>query len=341
MSELVDVIGSGAVLLGEHVSCDGFHRSRAVRVQSHIHDDHMYEFETSKGFQEIFMSPATRELLIAEYDADLDVRENLRAIEEGVPVRIPGGELTLLDSGHMLGAVQVSVQLDDGPRVGYSGDFSWPLDTVMQVDALVVDSTYGSPESCRRYDQGEAEAVLLQTVTTKLRQGPVYIKASRGTIERALHTLSGNVTAPLIASARLCHELAVYRNYGYAMDEVYRIGTPEGQQALSSGQYIRFYGKGDQLPVSPKEGTTITLSAYQASPDNPLLEYSDRACRVALSNHADFRGTVEYVAATRARLVVTDNMRGGHAVELATYLTAELGVYAVPSTNTHSREWGL
>jgi putative mRNA 3-end processing factor len=61
----------------------------------------------------------------------------------------------------MLGAAQVEVQLDSGLRLGYSGDFQWPLDRPMEVDALVVDSTYGSPESIRQYTQAEAETRFL------------------------------------------------------------------------------------------------------------------------------------------------------------------------------------
>ena len=49
----VDVGGSGAVLLGPSVVCDGFQIGRPVRVQTHVHDDHMGDFERSKGFQDL------------------------------------------------------------------------------------------------------------------------------------------------------------------------------------------------------------------------------------------------------------------------------------------------
>jgi hypothetical protein len=78
-----------------------------------------------------------------------------------------------------------------------------------------------------------------------------------------------------------------------------------------------------------------------AKPDDPVLEYSERSYRVALSNHADFDGTLAYVEATGAKFVVTDNLRGGHAVELAMALTDRLGIEAVPSSSEESREWGV
>jgi hypothetical protein len=98
---------------------------------------------------------------------------------------------------------------------------------------------------------------------------------------------------------------------------------------------------GDQLPVEIGTGTTITLSAYMAKPNDPVMEYSERSFSVALSNHADFDGTLEYIRATGARYVVTDNTRGGHGVELAQEVTRRLGIPARPSTASTSREWGV
>jgi len=62
---------------------------------------------------------------------------------------------------------------------------------------------------------------------------------------------------------------------------------------------------------------------------------------VALSNHADFAGTIDYIRTTGARYVVTDNKRGGHAVELAQEVTRLLGIPARPSTVAWSNEWGV
>jgi hypothetical protein len=70
-----------------------------------------------------------------------------------------------------------------------------------------------------------------------------------------------------------------------------------------------------------------------------MTEYSERSYGIALSNHADFFGTLEYVEATGAQRVVTDNTRG-KGVELAREIRRRLGIDAVPSSNFDSREWG-
>jgi len=300
----------------------------------------MDNFESSKGVQNLFMSEETRNLLICEFDADLPYRDNVYALELGRPFAVEDHQVTLVQSGHMLGSVQVAVQLPDGMMLGYSGDFRWPLDEVIEVDALVIDSTYGSPERRRRYTQAEAEERFLSLIHSRVTRGPVYIKAHRGTIQRALQILAGQVGCPLLGSARLCSEVEVYRQHGYTIDHICLTTSEEGRAHLKSGKFIRFYGTGDEFPVQFTKGSSIQLSAYMSRPDDPVMEYSDCSFSVALSNHADFNGTLDYIKATKAKYVVTDNTRG-QAAELAQEVTRRLGIPARPSTTTYSREWGL
>ena len=339
---VLNVAASGVISLGPDISCDGFNRDYKVRIQTHIHLDHMHNFHTSKGLQDIYLSAATFELLLAEFNADLAIRDNLIPLELGRPHVVRSSAVRLLASNHMLGAVQVEVELKNGFRVGYSGDFHWPLelDDVIQVDQLIVDSTYGSALSVREYSQEEAEQSLLQLAADKLRFGPLYIKAHRGTLHRAVQVVSAIEGCPMIASPRLYGEIDVYRSFGYPIGPVCSIKTPEAVEAIKRGRYIRFYGTGDQFPVQPKSGTTFTLSAFMANPKSPVIEYSERAIGIAMSNHADFNGTLDYIQATGAKFVMTDNSRGGHAVELAQAIKQRLGIEAAPSELLPSREWG-
>ena len=331
---VVEVLENGAVCLGSETVCDGYAEGRPVRVQTHIHDDHMGDFDKSKGLQNLFMSPETRSLLIAERNAELEHRENLISVHLGYEHPLEDGStLTLLSSGHMLGSSQVALELPDGTRCGYSGDFSWPLESVMQVDQLVVDSTYGSPASVRRYTQAEAEECLLELVCQRLRHGSVHIKAHRGTIERVLHILAGNVSIPILASGRLMREIAIYQEHGFAVGDLDALDSDVGISVMNDRSYVRLYSKGDGYRNELVEGTTIECSAYMVRTDHPMLQFSDRAYRVALSNHADFEGTLAYVEATGAKIVVTDNTRN-HGVDLAVAINARLAaVHAEPSTN--------
>ena len=337
----IGIFPSGAIKLGPKVVCDGFHRDFPIRVQTHIHDDHMHDFETSKGFQTIYLTEPTLKLLIAEFDADLPVRQNILPLQVDVVKAVEGSRILLLPANHMLGSVQVRVELEDGIRVGYSGDFQWPLAKVIEVDKLVVDSTYGAPSCVRRYSQEEAEGRLLQLVKKKVRHGPVHLKAHRGTLHRAMQVLCEVEKWPLLVSRRLASEIKTYREFGYAIGTLHILDSCDGQEAVKTDRYLRLYGRGDRFPVDMSHGVTVVLSAFASDFKNPVLEYSERSLSVALSDHADFEGVLKYVKATGAKYVVTDNMRGGHGVELAQEIRARLGISAVPSHFEFSREWGI
>jgi putative mRNA 3-end processing factor len=299
----------------------------------------MGEFDRSKGLQDLYLSPESFALLVAERNAELEVRDNFHQVERGKEHRLhDGSTLVLVPSEHMLGASQVLLQLPDGKRVGYSGDFGWPVREVIEVDELVVDSTYGSPDSVRMYSQDDAEAALIELVCTRLRHGSVHLNAYRGTIERVLHILGGNVGVPILASPRLLKEAAVYQRHGFAAEGLVPLKSEAGRAALKGRGYVRLYSKGDGFGAELLEGTSVTVSAFMADRAHPVTTYSDRAYKIALSNHADFNGTLAYVEATRARRVVTDNTRN-HGCQLAVAIHNQLGIDAEPSSNQDGPRW--
>jgi putative mRNA 3-end processing factor len=337
----ISVSASGAVILGNAVVCDGFVRDLPYRVQTHIHSDHFSHFETSKGAQDILLTEPTRRLLINDLNADLVHRQNLKALQLGQPFHFPGGSVSVLSNGHMLGSVQVCVTYENGLRLGYSSDFAWPLDEVIQVDALVVDSTCGAPSSVRKYSQRDAEERLIQIVNQRRGLGAIHIRAHRGTLQRALQLLSSEARLPILGSRRLVLEALVYREHGYMVSDVVDVKTPEGKEILQAGDYVRIFGSRDTLPTDPHCATTINLSAFGLNGDDPVLVYNEGSYRVALSDHADFEGTMDYIAATNACFVLTDNSRGGHAFALADAIRQQLGIAAKASENTASKEWGV
>ncbi len=334
----------GGIVLDDRVVCDGFIYGVPIRVQTHVHDDHMIDFNTSKGNQTIVMSKQSSDLLVEEYGADLGFRTrpggNVRSIDVGPFIDVKGVNIQLLSSGHMLGAVQVAVEGTDGQLLGYSGDFNWPLETIIQVDTLVVDSTYGSPERARTYSQEEVDTRFVELINRQLLEGPVHIKAHRGTLERVLELIDVIPGTPIIAAKRLCSEIQVYQRFGYNTPSLLQSNSEEATLAIESGRYIRLYGKGDGDLFGITDGTTIGLSAYMAQANDAVLQMSDRAFRIAMTCHADFSGTLEYIKATGARRVITDNHRSGHAVTLASEIESKLGIDASPSQLNHSKVWG-
>lgn len=340
MTGRASLAARGAVVLSEQVACDGFDPACRVRVQSHVHDDHLDGFASSKGTGEIVCTAPTRDLLIAAMNADLAYRRNLRALPLDTPEAIAGGErITLVDAGHIAGSAQVAVTHADGYRTGYTGDFAWPLKAVIEVDELVLDATYGSPESIRRYTQQEAEDRFVEEVLGRLKSGAVVVYAHRGTLQRAIALLDGVTQMPLLGSPIQCEESEVYARHGHNQATLVDATTTDGQDAIQSGRYVLFSGKGDRRGDLQWHEHKIVLSAYMAPRSDPYLEYSERSCRVALSNHADFTGTLEYVSAVKPSVVLTDGSRSPHAESLAAEISQRLGIEARAIYPTTTQVW--
>ena len=339
---LADVRGDGTVILGRFVTCDGFQWGRPVRIQTHVHDDHMAGFDRSKGHQVIFLTRATRELLITESNADLPYRSNLRVIEPGKPFPYKDEMIEIEYSNHMLGAVQVAVQTANGYRVSYSSDFDWPLPRVLEADALVIDATYGAEEFRRDYSRDEVRDRFIDLVLEKLKSGPVYIKAYRGRLLYGAELLRGVTSVPFIGTPKQSFFAEVYRRYGHDVGQLLPDNSDSAQHLIGARErYIGFYELRESKSVPQVErGYVVTLSTYMVPRDDPVKEYSERSCRVALTDHADFDGTLEYVRASKAKQVIVDNSRGGDAQGLAQAIRYKLGISARVASHEETKEWG-
>jgi putative mRNA 3-end processing factor len=340
----VEVTHKGAVLLGKQVSVDGFVDNGGFRVQTHVHEDHLRSFFTSLGFQQgIILTKPTLDLIASiKKEPALYHRNNIHIVPGNSTTKVDGIEIEFLDSSHMLGSVQVSVSLSNGIRCGYSGDFSWPLDKVIQVDELVVDSTYGSPESVRKFSQGDIEERLLSLVTEHISNNPIIIKSHRGTIQRAMHTISSNLNIPIIASKRLSREIKIFNEYGYDINNYFTPYSKEGTEILNSKYWIRFYGTGDILPCDTSDLTSINLKAIYGRAIEPVTDHGNNNFTIAYSNHADFNDTINYVYSSNAKKVLTDSSRSGfhNASSLAREIKKRLNIEAYPSQPLKSNLWG-
>jgi len=335
-SHRVSIAADGTIDLGSGIVADGFRHDASVRVQSHVHADHLAGFDESKGTGKIVCTKATKALLVAMRGADLAFRSNFIGLDYDTPFAVAeegGGHasITLLPSGHMVGAAQTLVEASDGYRTGYSGDFAMPLDDIMHVDELVIDATYGSPDTSRRgYTQAQAEERFVEEVLRRAKLGTVVVYAHRGTLQRAIALLDDTCRLPMLGSPGQRAESDVHAKFGYIQSALLDPASLEGKAARESGSYIEFVGTGDpQRELRPGEHK-IKLSASITQMDNPYLEITPRYCRIAITDHADFEGTCDYIDAVKPSLVVTDAARStGHAVRLAEAVKARMGIDAL------------
>lgn len=236
----------------------------------------------------------------------------------------------------------MEVTCSDGYRVGYSSDFYWPLESAISVDELVVDATYGDHTRIRQYDQSTVDEKLISLVATSIRtRQSTALIGYNGRLQYALHICSGLMDLPVICSPKAYPLLAVYNQHGYQMPPVKLSTSPDAIAMLRAREpvvAIVTLPERRHLPWLDRF-RKITLSGFMAKIDDPVMLYDNGDCRIALTDHADFDGTLEYVAATGAKTVWTDP-RSGNAEALAQALSARLGVSSAvaPRVNTHG--WG-
>lgn len=339
----IDVLNSGAVILGRAITCDGFRDGHNIRVQTHVHQDHMKDFSTSLGGgREVIMSPETYQLLKPKHP-DFEIRTNIHQLRNSTPLKMRGHRITLMSSDHLLGGVQVHVEdLKTGTRLGYSSDFNWPIASIIKVDELVVDATYGSPRDVRKFTQGQAEDAFIQLVRRALTEGPVHITALPGPAERSLKALAAAGVSkqfPIVGSEDLCRNMRVWNECGYTSPRVLQIGTKAAEREVRNNKYIRYWGYGIGQPNDVVDGISILLRTQDYS--KPVKRQGLREYSVGLTNHADFNGTLKYIETTGAKFVVTDGHRSPENAEtLAKQITKRLGIKARASSNMGTRAWG-
>ena len=122
---------------GERVVCDADEPDGDINVVSHAHGDHLYE----RAPEAVVWSDLTRELAAVR--------------REEVPATVTDDRITLVDAGHIPGARAAVIEDPDGTTYCYTGDLSTRdhryLDGFVppagvDIDILVVESTYGEPD---------------------------------------------------------------------------------------------------------------------------------------------------------------------------------------------------
>jgi len=330
LSKKAHVLRSGAILLGKSVVCDGFDWHRPVGVVTHVHGDHIQEFETILGFCDpILMSPPTKDLMVALKGDHLLLRRNLRSVNFGDPLTHCDERITLYQTDHILGASQVLVENEEGTRIVYTGDFNFPT-KVIEADVLVVDATYGDPINIRNYNKRVPVSRLLSLVKREIeKQKPVYIFSYHGKIQQIMHFLDdAHINMPFLVPLKDFKIAKVYEKYGFKTGDCIKLEDQEACEIIKRcDPYIAFYTVGSRV-AEAERFLSIRVSAYEAI--EPVFKVAKNRYVVAISDHADFYGILEYVKRSHPKLVITDASRRGNAMILASEIKKRLNVTAQP-----------
>jgi putative mRNA 3-end processing factor len=321
------VTKSGAVLLGGNVACDAFDASRPLRIVTHAHADHLGGLRSSLRFcEKVLMTKATRD--IAEtLNSSLKLRgAPVQTLEYGRVLKYNDEKITLFKADHILGACQVLVEDTVGTRIVWSGDFRLDGTPVVESDILVVEATYGSP-SCRRNFGVDVGKLLVSMIEKHLRGGAVYVFGYHGKLQEVMQLLrDSDVEVPFVMPERVYEVTKVCEQHGMRLGCLALSTDKEGHELLDANlPCVAFYHMNCRQFMGLRNAR-ICVTGWEFH--SPCRQIGEREHLVALSDHSDFDGLIEYVKRSRAKQVITDNYRS-NGDALAKEICKRLGVCAV------------
>ncbi len=328
MIENASVTSRGAILLGNSVACDAYAENRPLRIVTHAHADHTGGLRWSlRECQKVLMTEPTRDL-IDILEGPLGARLNaIETLPYGQPLRFGGESVTLFKAQHILGAAQVLVESETGERVVWTGDFRLDGTPVLECDTLVVESTYGSP-SCRRAFDVDVRKLFVQMVEDHLKQGTVYVFGYHGKLQELMQLLSeADVQVPFVMPEKVYAVSKVCQHHGMRLGDLTLSACKEGKQLLDENlPCVAFYHMNSRGNVG-LNNERICVSGWEFR--HACRRIGEKEHILALSDHSDFSGLIEYVRQAKPKRVITDNHAGGHGEALAKEITRRLGIPAV------------
>jgi len=318
----------GAVLLGKYVACDAFDENKPLRVVTHVHADHTGGLSQSlKTCEKVLMTSATRDLVEVMRGPLLFKRGNVETLEYGRTIHYDDEQVTLFKADHILGAAQVLVEDAEGKKIVFTGDFRIEETPILYSDYLVIEATYGNP-SCKRSFGIDIKASLIQLVEKGLRTGAVYVFGYHGKLQEVMQILhDAGVEVPFITPENVHRFSKVCEKHGMRFGELVLSSEREAQEMLSKDlPCIAFYHMNQKNKVG-LDSFRVCVSGWEftsATRRTGLKEYT-----VALSDHSDFNGLLEYVKCSEPDLVITDNSRVCHGETLAKEIRKRLGIDAI------------
>jgi putative mRNA 3-end processing factor len=328
MSEKASVTHRGAVLLGKSIACDAFDESKPLRVVTHAHADHMVGLRQSlKSCEKILMTKATKDMIDVMRSPLFLMGGMVETMDFGKTIQYEDESITFFRADHILGATQVLVEDAEAKRIVFTGDFRIENTPVLYSDVLVIEATYGHP-TCRRSFGIDVKASLVNLVDKGLKTGTVYVFGYHGKLQEIMQILhKAKITVPFIAPERVFQVSKVCEKHGMNVGRLMLSTEREAKQLLETNSpCVAFYHMESQNKVG-LDNFRICVSGWEF--DSAIRRTGDKEYIVALSDHSDFNGLLEYVRRSKPELVITDNFRVSNGEPLAKEIRKRFGIPAV------------
>ena len=316
------------MLLGKNVVCDAFEENKPLRVVTHAHADHMMGLQQSlRTCEKVLMTKATKDMIDVMRSPLFLMSGNVETLDYGKTIQYEEERITFFKADHILGAAQVLVEDPEGKRIVFTGDFRIQDTPVLYSDTLVIEATYGSPY-CRRSFGTDVKHSLISLVEKGLKHGTVYVFGYHGKLQEIMQILhKANVKAPFIAPEKVFQVSKVCEKHGMNLGRLMLSTEKEAKELLENNSpCIAFYHMESQKKVG-LDNFRICVSGWEF--DSAIRQTGDKEYIVALSDHSDFNGLLEYVRRSKPEFVITDNFRVSNAEPLAREIRKRYGIPAV------------
>jgi len=328
LSAKATITNKGAVLLGKSVACDAFDESKPLRVVSHAHADHMIGLQQSlRTCEKVLMTKATKDLIDGMMGPLFLMIGFVETLDYDKAIQYEEESIMFFHADHILGAAQVLIEDAEGTRIVYTGDFRFDGTSVLDADVLVMEATYGSP-ACKRPFNKDVKDLLVSLVDEGLKRGPVYVFGYHGKLQEVMQILhETGVKAPFVVPERVFHVSKVCERHGMRLGRLMLSEEREAKELLErNSPCIAFYHMGSRSKVG-QGAFRVYVSGWEFN--SPCREIANKEYVIALSDHSDFNGLMDYVRRSKPKLVITDNFRVGYAETLAKEIRKSFGISAV------------
>jgi len=285
---------------------------------SHAHNDHVRGLSLlGKGY----LTAETKEIL--EKRKQRDFFKNCISVRFGNKVVIDKLEITVHNSGHVLGSAQYEIS-DSISTIVYTGDINCRemLTTkaaeVIPCDTLILETTYGNP-SYSFPNTTEIYVKIINWTINEMQKGniPTFIVYSVGKAQEIVKIFNEFTNLPIVTSHSVAMVNEVYNRYGVKLNYFDAI-SEEGKELLKQPRI---------QVISPSEKRSASGRCSFAYATGWAVKYGLNSTDVVfpLSSHADFNQLVNYVRQAKPKEIFTVH---GFKEDFARYVSKKFGIRA-------------
>ena len=327
----------GSIHLGKKVVCDGRPtQDSIVNVFSHAHEDHVKNDLITEAYQKdkrVIMSEITRQLCSTFMLVNLEYDFNLKVVDDNEE-QFDGFTIKLVESKHILGSSQVEVNDEIHGKIGYSGDFGEKVNEYIDVDLLILDSTYSGDFNNRKWTMDDAMEALVDDIKKNIGRKDINLIADAGLLQNILSELDIWEDIPeVIGTKKEQGWCEVYRNALFSQPKnVFLKGSEEERQLKFEQNPIFTVGHSRSILGDIPKGLTYIVKNIGIENEEPINEINENFKRVGISSHSTGRDVIKYVEKVNPSYVLTDSSRSqNNAKKLAKKIGEELGIPAISS----------